>query len=86
MVCSQPNHFYSRRGFKIKLSLLCVMQNSTVWAEWIFSLEMELQILIDRKKNLSSFTGYVGSSIAIFLIVQIEEVHCQIAGSNTFRH
>lgn len=62
------------------------MQNSTVWAEWIFSLEMELQILIDRKKNLSSFTGYVGSSMAIFLIVQIEVVHCQIAGSNTFRH
>lgn len=85
MVCSQPNHFYSRRGFKIKLSLLCVMQNSTVWAEWTFSLEIELQILVDRKINLSSFTGYVGSSTPILLNVQIEVVHCQIAGRNTLR-
>lgn len=83
MVCSQPNHFNSRRDFKIKLSLLCVMQNSTVWAELAFSLEMELQILINRKINPPSFTGYVGSSRPIFLIVQVEVVHCQIAGSNT---
>lgn len=79
------NHFNSRRDFKIKLPLLCVMQNSTVWAKRTFSLEMEFQILIDRKKNLPSFTGYVGSNGPGFLIVQVEVVHCQIAGGSTLR-
>lgn len=49
----------------------------------VFHLRWRLRSLLIKKINLPSFPGYVGSSAPIFLIVQGEVVHCQIAGSST---
>lgn len=51
----------------------------------VFHLRWSFRPLLIEKINLPSFPGYVGSSTPIFLIVQGEAVHCQIAGSSTLR-
>lgn len=56
------------------------------WAEWSFSLEMELHILIDREDKSSLIYRLCRLNDTSFFIVQGEGVYCQISESSTLRH